>query len=136
MATADGGASARKAIIRTALILTGLTAFEFVIAFTKHLYGDWFGISQGTVTTMVVLLFVILTIFKAFYIIAEFMHLRHEVKRLIIVIGVPFLFIIWLIIGMMVEGGYWGSLARTADATELQVPADDMPTHDAIKVYG
>ncbi len=106
------GASARQAIIRTALILTGLTAFEFVIAFTKHLYSGWTGLSQSTITTMVVLLFVILTIFKAFYIVGEFMHLKHEVKRLIWVIGIPFVFIVWLIIGMMVEGGYWGSLAR------------------------
>lgn len=116
------GASAKQAIIRTALILSGLTAFEFVIAFTKQYYAAWTGLSQSTVTTLVVLLFVILTIFKAFYIVAEFMHLRHEVKRLIWVIGVPFVFIIWLIIGMMMEGGYWGNLARPKESTGIQVP--------------
>ncbi len=131
------GASARQSIIRTALILTGLTAFEFLIAFTKQLYAGWFGVSEETVKIMVVLLFVILTIVKAFYIVGEFMHLRHEVKRLIWVIGIPFAFIIWLIIGMMVEGGYWGRLARTADATECIQPVDspDLAAEE-VTLYG
>lgn len=113
------GLSARKSIIRTASILTGLTAFEFVIAFTKQYYAAWTGVSQGTVSTMVVLLFVILTIFKAFYIVGEFMHLKHEVKRLMWVIGIPFVFIIWLIIGMMLEGNSWGNLARPGATTSI-----------------
>jgi cytochrome c oxidase subunit IV len=116
------GTSARQAIIRTAIILSALTACEFVIAFTKHNYSAWTGISPSTVVTMVVILFVILTIFKAFYIVGEFMHLRHEVKRLIWTIGIPFVFIIWLIIGMMLEGGYWGELARPADTIGIHVP--------------
>ena len=105
------GAEARKSIIRTALILTVLTSVEFVIAFTKHLYPDWFGISEAASQTIVVVTFVILTLFKAFYIVAEFMHLRHEVKRLAVTILVPFLFIVWLIIGLTVEGDYWGKLS-------------------------
>lgn len=131
------GASARQSIIRTALILTGLTAFEFLIAFTKQLYAGWFGVSEETVKIMVVLLFVILTIVKAFYIVGEFMHLRHEVKRLMWVVGIPFAFIIWLIIGMMVEGGYWGRLARTADATECIQPVDSPDfAAEEVTLYG
>lgn len=102
------GADARKSIIRTAVILTGLTAFEFFIAFTKQYYPDLFGISEAASQTIVVVTFIVLTIFKAFYIVAEFMHLRHEVKRLAVTILVPFLFVVWLIIGLTVEGDYWG----------------------------
>ncbi|MEM6346337.1 MAG: cytochrome C oxidase subunit IV family protein [Bacteroidota bacterium] len=109
MATADG-AAARKSIFRTFWILLGLTAFEFVIAFTKAFYGEWFGLSDATIKAIVVSTFIVLTIFKAFYIVAEFMHLRHEVKRLGFVILVPFIFIVWLIIGLIWEGGSWGSL--------------------------
>ena len=107
-AVADGGAAQRKSILRTALILSGLTAFEFLIAFTKKFYDDWFGISEETALTLVVVTFIILTLFKAFYIVAEFMHLGHEVKVLALTIIVPFLFIIWLLIGLTMEGGYWG----------------------------
>ena len=107
---ADGGAAARKSIIRTFLILLGLTAFEFLIAFTKAFYMEWFGLSRGTVQAIVVSTFIVLTIFKAFYIVAEFMHLKHEVKRLGFIILIPFIFIVWLIIGLIYEGGSWGSL--------------------------
>lgn len=107
----DNGAETRRSIYRTALILTGLTTFEFIIAFTKQYYPGWFGISEGTAQTIVVATFVILTIFKAFYIVAEFMHLRHEVKRLAWTILVPFIFIVWLIIGLISEGNYWGKQA-------------------------
>ena len=109
MATADG-TEARKSIFRTFWILLGLTAFEFVIAFTKAYYPEWFGISEATVKAIVVSTFFVLTIFKAFYIVAEFMHLRYDVKRLGFVILVPFIFIVWLIIGLIWVGGSCGSL--------------------------
>ncbi|MEZ4825793.1 MAG: cytochrome C oxidase subunit IV family protein [Bacteroidia bacterium] len=107
----DTGAETRRAIYRTALILTALTTVEFIIAFTKQYYAGWFGISESTAHSIVVATFVILTIFKAFYIVAEFMHLKHEVKRLAWTILVPFIFIVWLIIGLISEGNYWGKQA-------------------------
>ncbi len=98
----------KKAIWRTFFILLGLTVLEFIIAGTKGFYASLFGLKDETVSTMVLALFIILTIFKAFYIVAEFMHLKHEVKRLIWIILVPFIFIVWLIIGLLWEGNYWG----------------------------
>lgn len=110
MATAhDGGASARKSIIKTALQLTALTAFEFLIAFTWKLFlVDTLGLGIETATTIKNATYFILTLFKAFLIVAEFMHLGHEVKRLGWTIMVPFVFIVWLIIGLVWEGTYWG----------------------------
>ena len=105
---AADGASARKEIWRTFGILFGLTALEFLIAGTKSMYASALGVSQETVSTMVLALFIILTIFKAFYIVAYFMHLKHEVKRLVWIILVPFIFVVWLIIGLLLEGNFWG----------------------------
>lgn len=85
--------------------------FEFFIAFTKQFYPGIFGISEAASQSIVVFTFIILTLFKAFYIVAEFMHLRHEVKRLAWTILIPFVFIVWLIIGLTVEGDNWGKLS-------------------------
>ena len=104
----DGGAAARKEIWRTTAILSGLTAFEFLMAFTKAYYPKWFGISESTSSTLVLVTFVVLTIIKAFYIVAYFMHLKHELRKLILTIMIPFLFIVWLIIGLLLEGDFWG----------------------------
>lgn len=72
--------------------LAGFTAVEFVIAFTM---------AAGGLKTS---LFIILTIFKAFYIVGEFMHLSHEVKSLIWTILLPMLFVVWLIVALLLQG--------------------------------
>jgi cytochrome c oxidase subunit IV len=46
-----------------------------------------------------------MTIIKAFYIVGEFMHLRHEVKMLIWSILLPMMFVVWLLITLIYEGG-------------------------------
>lgn len=112
---ASEGAAARAEIIKTAWILAGLTAFEFLIAFTWIGISEAVGIDIETGRTMKNLLFIILTLFKAFYIVAYFMHLKHELRRLIVTILIPFAFIVWLIIGMMIEGSSWGKRVTIND---------------------
>jgi cytochrome c oxidase subunit IV len=88
----NAGAEQRKLIWKTFWILLGITALEFLIAFTM---------GHGTLKVSI---FIILTIVKAFYIVGEFMHLKHETKSLIWTILVPILFIAWLILALMLEG--------------------------------
>ncbi|MGA0556143.1 cytochrome C oxidase subunit IV family protein [Larkinella sp. VNQ87] len=83
-----------KAIWRTFIILSVLTAFEFLIAFT---------VPAGFFKTSV---FVIMTIVKAFYIVGEFMHLKHEVKSLIWAIILPCIFVVWLLLALLMEGNF------------------------------
>lgn len=104
----DGGRAARKSIIKTALILSALTALEFIIAGFWRDVAEITGLQEDLVRVLKNALFGILTIFKAFYIVAEFMHLGHEVKKLAWTILIPFIFIVWLIIGLVWEGTYWG----------------------------
>lgn len=82
-----------RKIWKVALILGVVTAIEFLFAFTMP---------RGV---LLIVIFIGLTIVKAFYIVGEFMHLRHEVKVLIWSILLPTIFIIWLIIALIVEGG-------------------------------
>lgn len=82
-----------KTIWKVFYILAAVTTVEFIIAFM---------IKAGTFKTS---LFVGLTIVKAFYIVGEFMHLKHEVKGLIWAILLPCLFVVWLLLALMIEGG-------------------------------
>ena len=50
-------------------------------------------------------IFIALTVVKAFYIVSEFMHLKYEVKVLIWSILIPMIFVVWLIIALIYEGG-------------------------------
>jgi cytochrome c oxidase subunit IV len=56
--------------------------------------------------TLRVAIFCGMTIVKAFYIVGEFMHLKHEVKSLIWAVLVPTIFVVWLLIALIYEGGH------------------------------
>ena len=83
-----------KMIWRTFWVLLGITALEFLIAFTPFLPH-----------TFKVGIYIILTIAKAFYIVAEFMHLKHEAKFLAMCIVLPMIFLVWLLMALIWEGG-------------------------------
>ena len=84
-----------KAIWKTFIILVVLTAIEFLFAFMMD---------AGTLRNSI---FIILTIFKAFFIVAEFMHLKHESKALIWSILLPTALIAWLMVALISEGSYY-----------------------------
>ncbi len=80
-------------IVRVAIILGIVTVIEFIVAFNM---------AAGPLRVSI---FVLMTIVKAFYIVSEFMHLKYEQKVLIWSIMVPTMFVIWLIIALIYEGG-------------------------------
>ena len=102
----------QRNIIKVTIILSVLTIFEFILAGTKDGIANLLGWQPETIKTLVFLTFVILTLFKAYYIVSEFMHLGHEVRRMVMSILVPFIFIVWLIIGMMIEGRFYGKTTK------------------------
>lgn len=87
-----------KKIWQVAGILALVTAVEYVIAFTVPAAG------VGKYSRIV--LFVLLTIAKAYYIMSEFMHLGHERKALQNAIIFPLVFLAWFILSQIMESGY------------------------------
>ncbi|MBN7817146.1 cytochrome C oxidase subunit IV family protein [Algoriphagus pacificus] len=81
-----------KKIWKTAGILLAITVAEFIMAFTME---------RGL---LLYFLFIALTIWKARYIMLEFMHLGDEVKPLFYSIIVPLIFLVWLLIALAKEG--------------------------------
>jgi cytochrome c oxidase subunit IV len=86
----------RKSIWLTFWILAAITTVEFIVAFAKEPY--------HIPHMLVLFIFISLTLVKAFYIVAYFMHLKHEVKTLILAVVLPILFIMWFIFAMLYEG--------------------------------
>lgn len=91
----EHGVSSRKKIWKVFWILLLLTVAEFVIAFV---------VPRGNFRHAT---FIVMTLVKAFYIVAEFMHLKHEVKSLITTILIPMLFVAWLVLALLLEGGFY-----------------------------
>jgi cytochrome c oxidase subunit 4 len=102
-----------KPIWRTFWILLGITMVELILA-TIHLKT---GFPPKFVLNGI---YLILTCAKAFYIIAEFMHLRHELKNLIMTLGITCLLFVWFIIAFLYEGNSYKDLRNRYDPYLLE----------------
>lgn len=80
-------------IWKVAGILALITAVEFIIALS-----GWF--DRGPV---LIAIYIILTLAKAFFIVAEFMHLGHEKKALVYSVIMPIVFLFWAILAFLME---------------------------------
>lgn len=90
----------KKRIWRVFWILLGITCVEFIIALylvPKHILPESWANP----------VYIVLTLFKAFFIVAYFMHLKFERISLIFAIIVPILFIIGLILVLTNESHHW-----------------------------
>lgn len=94
----DGGLSKTK-IWKVAGVLALVTGIEFVIAL-------W-AIPHGHLTQQVGnYIYICLTLVKAFYIVAYFMHLKFEKLGLQLVLTLSFILIAYFIILMLIEGSH------------------------------
>ncbi len=115
-----------KVIWKTFWILLVITCVElavgmFVAPMFPHSTKIWFNI-----------LYIILTLAKAFYIIAEFMHLKHEIKNMVMTIAVPSLLFIWFIAAFLWDGDSFKRLRHSMDPYQIeyhQRPAPPMEGH-------
>jgi cytochrome c oxidase subunit IV len=65
-------------------------------------------------------IFVIGTLAKAFFIIAEFMHLRHEIKNLILTLAFPAMLFIWFLIAFLWDGNSYKELRNKYDSYHVE----------------
>jgi cytochrome c oxidase subunit 4 len=93
----------RKKIWQIFAVLLGITVVEFFIALVL--------VPKGIVPAHIANpIYIVLTLAKAFYIVAYFMHLKFEKIGLALAIIVPILFIIGLILVLTNESHYWVDL--------------------------
>ncbi|WP_346316790.1 cytochrome C oxidase subunit IV family protein [Chitinophaga sp. YIM B06452] len=94
-----------KSIWKTFWILLIVTMVEVGLAFL-HLYTGFPG------KLLLNSIFIGLTIVKAFFIVAEFMHLGHEVRNLIMTILFPLLLFVWFIVAFLADGDSWKNMRK------------------------
>jgi cytochrome c oxidase subunit IV len=101
----------QKALVFRGLILLGIiTIVEVFIALVAkgHLiHGVKF--SEGFGHYLYMLLMVAFSLYKAYFIIFNFMHMAHEVRGLALTVLMPTTLLIWVIIAFFQEGNSWGA---------------------------
>ena len=94
---------------KVTIILSVLTIIELVLGF-------WMiDITSEALRLAIKGTIIILMMAKAFYIVAYFMHLKHELKNLIMTIVVPLGLFIWFIIAFLYDGNSFRNLRNTYD---------------------
>ena len=96
-------------IKKVTIILSVLTIVELIL-------GYWMiGIHDAGLRLAIKGSIIILMMSKAFYIVAYFMHLKHELKNLIMTIVVPLALFVWFITAFLADGNSYRNLRNNYD---------------------
>ena len=122
----DGGT---KEVVKVTVILSVLTIVELILGFWMM------GIQEHGLRLAIKGSIVILMLAKAFYIVAYFMHLKHELKNLIMTIVVPLALFIWFITAFLTDGNSFRNLRNTYDPhfkeqSTIKAEKKEVPKHE------
>lgn len=95
---------AKKIALKTIIILAVVTVVEVMIALTGKGY-----IIEGYHAPKVVMntLMISMSLYKAYLIVFEFMHMKYEARGLKLSVILPVCLLFWAIIAFLYEGNAW-----------------------------
>ena len=113
-----------KAVYRGLILLAIVTLIEvfFSLLGKGHIVGGIKGI--GWIGIVVGIILIALSLYKAYFIIYEFMHMRYEVKGLAMSVLLPTVLLIWAIIAFFQEGDSWKN-RREKIKEKDEIPVQD-----------
>jgi cytochrome c oxidase subunit IV len=112
-----------RSLMRVFWILLIVTIGEIALAFLHYF-------THFPPRALLNAIFIGLTVVKAFYIIGEFMHMRHELKTLIWTILLPLIFLMWAVVAFLYEGNSTKDMRhRESSVIEASTPWEKV-THD------
>lgn len=112
------------------VLLAVVTLIEVFIS----LFGKGYivaGVEESSLVMYVVgFLLIAFSVYKAYFIIFEFMHMKYEAKGLALTVLLPMGLLVWGIIAFFQEGGAWG------ERRELIKEKDQQTSEKSIKPIG
>ncbi len=127
-AHAGGG---KKEVLRITLYLSVITLVELAIGF--YMYKA--NLPDGFFKHFLKGVICVLMLWKAFYIVAYFMHLKHELRNMIMTITIPLFLFVWFIIAFLADGHSFKELRNNYDPyhkEQMEKKVEPAP-HDAHK---
>jgi cytochrome c oxidase subunit IV len=113
--------SGKGEVKRVTIILSVLTIIELALGFWMMKVEDH-GMRLGIKGVIIILMMA-----KAFYIVAYFMHLKHELKNMIMTIVVPLLLFVWFIIAFLYDGDSYLKYRMTHDRYKNEKSKEKAP---------
>ena len=112
----------RKEIYRVTIILSVLTLLELGLGFAM-MYMEYESLERHLFKGIIL----ILMLAKAFYIVGYFMHLKHEIRNLIMTIVVPLFLFAWFIIAFLSDGNSFRNDKNRWDRDHKERSQQQMP---------
>jgi len=111
----------KRRVRKTTILLSVITVIELLLGLLMYAMPD--------LPTFLVLfikgVIVILTLAKAFYIVAVFMHLGDEIRNMIMTIVVPLMLFVWFIAAFLWDGNSYRTMRNryyTVEKSTMQEP--------------
>ena len=110
---------AKKIALKTIIILAVVTVVEVLVALTGKGY-----IIEGLHAPKLIMNTVMIgmSLYKAYLIVFEFMHMKYEAKGLMLSVMLPVCLLIWAIIAFLYEGDAWkGNRQTVQERSKVEV---------------
>jgi cytochrome c oxidase subunit IV len=111
--------AAKKIALKTIIILAVVTVVEVLIALTGKGY-----IIEGYHAPKLVMntLMIGMSLYKAYLIVFEFMHMKYEARGLMLSVLLPVCLLIWAIIAFLYEGNAWkGNRNTVQERSKMEI---------------
>lgn len=95
----------KSGVYKTTILLSIVTIAEVAFAIWYDTHPEW-------PKSILRIVLVVMSLLKAGYIMAIFMHVKYEKKSLIATILLPFTLLIWMIIAFMMDGESWNNYRK------------------------
>ena len=101
--------SAKKAVFKGMWLLAAVTLVEVFFSLAGKGYVPGLGFFEEYKWGVFVIgaALIALSLYKAYFIVYEFMHMGHEVKGLRMSVLLPTLLLVWAVVAFFQEGGSW-----------------------------
>lgn len=113
-----------KEIWRVTIILSVLTIIELALGFLMM------GMDNGLGKHLIKGVILVLMLAKAFYIVGYFMHLKHELRNMIMTIVIPLFLFVWFIIAFLTDGNSFKNYKNKWDEDHLERSKEKMPEQE------
>jgi cytochrome c oxidase subunit IV len=111
--------AAKKIALKTIIILAVVTVIEVLVALTCKGY-----IIEGYHAPKLIMntLMIGMSLYKAYLIVFEFMHMKYEARGLMLSVLLPVCLLIWAVIAFLYEGNAWkGNRNTVQERSKVEV---------------
>lgn len=110
----------KKAVWKGLGLLALVTLIEVGLSLAKAT--DW-AKDLSPVFVGLALLIILLSIYKAYFIIYEFMHMAYEVRGLAMTVLLPMVLLVWAVVAFFYEGDAWkGNREKVQERNRKEAP--------------